>query len=40
MDKNNRMPSKVWDEIIHPFPNVNDATVEVWNRYVIPSQTL
>ena len=24
------MPGKVWDEIIYPFPNVNGATVEVW----------
>ena len=22
--------SKVWDEIIHPFPNVNGCTFEVW----------
>ena len=24
------MPSKVWDEIIYPFPNFNGCTVEVW----------
>ena len=24
------MPSKVWDEIIYPFPNFNGATIEVW----------
>ena len=24
------MPSKVWDEIIYPFPNFNGAAVEVW----------
>ena len=24
------MPSKVWDEIIYPYPNFNCATVEVW----------
>ena len=24
------MPSKVWDEIIHPFPNFNGCTVEFW----------
>ena len=23
------MPSKVWDEIIHPFPNFKDTTDEV-----------
>ena len=23
---------EVWDEIIYPFPNFNDATVEVWER--------
>ena len=26
----NRMPSKVWNEIIYPFPNFNGAAVEVW----------
>ena len=26
----NHMPSKVWDEIINPFPNFNGCTVEVW----------
>ena len=26
----NHMPSKVWDEIIYPFPNFNGATIEVW----------
>ena len=24
------MPSKVWDEITYPFPNLKGATVEVW----------
>ena len=24
------MPGKVWDEITHPLPNFNGATVEVW----------
>ena len=24
------MPSKVWDEITHPFPNLNGYAVEVW----------
>ena len=24
------IPSKSWDEIIHPFPNSNVCTVEVW----------
>ena len=24
------MSIKAWDEIIHPFPNFNDAIVEVW----------
>ena len=26
----NQMPSKVWNDIIHPFPNFNGYTVEVW----------
>ena len=26
----NHMSSKVWEEITHPFPNFNGATVEVW----------
>ena len=26
----NHMYGAVWDEINHPFPNVNGATVEVW----------
>ena len=26
----NHMSSKVWDQIIHPFPNFNSATVDVW----------
>ena len=28
----------VWDEITYPFPNFNDATVEVWEwiSYFIP----
>ena len=26
------MPSKVWDEITYPFPNINGCTVEVWER--------
>ena len=26
----NHMPSEVWDEITYPFPNFDDATVEVW----------
>ena len=30
----------VWDEIIHLFPNFNDATVEVWERVAISSHTL
>ena len=24
------MPNEVWDETTYPFPNFNDATVEVW----------
>ena len=24
------MLKKVWDEITYPFPNFNDATVDVW----------
>ena len=35
------MPRNVWNEITHSFPNVNGATVEVWEyRYVISSHTL
>ena len=26
------MPSKMWDEIIYPFPNFNGYTIEVWER--------
>ena len=26
----NYIPSKLWVEIIHPFPNVNVCTVDVW----------
>ena len=26
----NHISSKVWDEIINPFPNLNGCTVEVW----------
>ena len=26
----NNIHYKVWDEITYPFPNFNDATVEVW----------
>ena len=26
----NHVPNKVWDEITYPFPNINGATVEVW----------
>ena len=26
-------PSKVWDEIKYPNPNVKGRTVEVWIRY-------
>ena len=37
---NNYTHDKLWDEIIHPFPNFNSAAVEVWNRNVISSQTL
>ena len=29
------MPSKVWDEITHPFPDFNGATVEVWEWMII-----
>ena len=34
----NHMPSKVWDKITYPFPNFNDATVEVseWISNFIP----
>ena len=28
--KGNRLPSKVWDNITHPYPNFNGCTVEVW----------
>ena len=27
----NHMPSRVWDEINHPFPNFNGCTNEVWD---------
>ena len=32
------MTGKVWDEISDPFPNINDATFEVWEwmNYFIP----
>ena len=26
----NRMSSKVWDEMINPFPHFNGYTAEVW----------
>ena len=26
----NHMHSKMWDEIIYPFPNFSDSTIEVW----------
>ena len=26
------MPSKVWDEITYPFPNINGAAVEVISK--------
>ena len=26
----NHTPNKVWDKIIHPFPNFNGCTVKVW----------
>ena len=33
----NYIRCKVWDEIIHPFPNFNGCTVEVWSDcYSIP----
>ena len=28
----NHMPSKVWEEIIYPFPNFNGCIVEVWEE--------
>ena len=28
--ESNHASGKVWNEIIYPFPNFNDATVEVW----------
>ena len=32
---------KVWDEIIHPFPNFNSAAIAVFeNGYIILSHTL
>ena len=34
------MPSKVWNEITYPFPNLNGATVEVKDGYVIPTHNL
>ena len=37
MDKSH-MPSKVWDEITHPFPNFKVYAIEVWEwiNYLIP----
>ena len=37
--KSNHMPSKLWDEITYPFPNVNGCTVEVkqWISHFIPT---
>ena len=29
---NNRIPSKVCDEITYPFPNLNGCIVEIWER--------
>ena len=37
---NNIIHYKVWGEIMYPFLNFNDATVEVKNGYVISSRTL
>ena len=28
--KNKHMLSKVWDQITHPFPNINGTTIEIW----------
>ena len=28
----NHLPSKVWNEIAHPFPNLSGTTIEVWER--------
>ena len=28
--KSYHIPSKIWDEINHPFPNFNGYTVEIW----------
>ena len=36
----NYMASKVWTEIIHPFPNINGAATDIWNRQVISSHIL
>ena len=35
--KSKHMFGKVWDEIINPFANFNDCTVEVWELIVISS---
>ena len=38
----NYIPSKVWDEIIHPFPNLNGSRFEVWKwiSNFIPHSTM
>ena len=36
----NRMPCKVWDEIIYSFLNLNGCTVKFKNGQVISSHTL
>ena len=30
------MPNNVWDAVTYPFPNFNDAAVEVWEWIFIP----
>ena len=35
----NHIPSKLWDEIIYPFPNFNSSDIEVWqliSNYIPP----
>ena len=36
----NHMSIKVWDEIIHLFPNIKSATIEVWDWWIISSHYL
>ena len=39
---NKYIPSKVWDKVIYPFPNLNGETIGLLGKgyWVIPSRTL